>query len=128
LFDRLVSDLIPNTQSRIKKAAVRSLSDVRKQPERLVAFSASVETERRAIKEFLYQHLYFSSALTPEKEIAERVVTELFAFWMKNPEALPHNYQEKAEQDPLARVVCDYIAGMTDNYILEQFEKYLGTR
>ncbi len=125
LFDRLVSDLIPNTQSRIKKAAVRSLSDVRKQPERLVAFSASVEAERRAIKEFLYQNLYFSSALTPEKEIAERVVTEMFAFWMKNPEALPHNYQEKAEQDPLARVVCDYIAGMTDNYILEQFEKYL---
>jgi dGTPase len=126
LFDRLVSDLIPNTHSRIVKSGVRSLVDVRSQPERLVAFSAPVETERRAVKQFLYQNLYFSSALMPEKEIAERVITELFAFWMNDPESLPHNYQEKAAQDPLARVVCDYIAGMTDNFILEQYEKYLG--
>jgi len=125
LFDRLVSDLITNTQSRIEKCSVRNLSDVRQQPERLVAFSASVEAERRGIKEFLYQNLYFSSALMPEKDVAERVVTELFGFWMRNPESLPQTYQEKAEQEPRARVICDYIAGMTDNYILEQYEKYL---
>ena len=43
---------------------------------------------------------------------------------MKQPEKLPANYQEKAEAEPRARVVCDYIAGMTDNFIYEQYEKY----
>jgi dGTPase len=46
---------------------------------------------------------------------------------MARPESLPHNYQEKAEREPLARVVCDYIAGMTDNFIYEQHAKYCGT-
>ena len=45
---------------------------------------------------------------------------------MAHPEALPHNYQEKAKQDSLPRVVCDYIAGMTDNFIFEQYEKHCG--
>jgi dGTPase len=45
---------------------------------------------------------------------------------MKQPEKLPASYQEKAESEPRARVVCDYIAGMTDTYIYEQYEKYCG--
>jgi dGTPase len=77
-------------------------------------------------KEFLYKNLYFSSTLSPEKNDAERVISELFQFWMANPGSLPSSYQEKARQEPLPRVVCDYIAGMTDNYIYEQYEKYCG--
>ena len=59
-------------------------------------------------------------------EDAERIISELFDLWMKHPEKLPPSYQEKAEADQLARVVCDYIAGMTDNYIYEQYEKHIG--
>ncbi len=49
---------------------------------------------------------------------------------MDHPEALPHNYQDKVEknEDSLPRVICDYIAGMTDNFIFEQYEKHCGTR
>lgn len=124
-FDRLVSDLICNTRNRLERSAIQGLDDVREYPERLAAFSTCVDGERRQIKTFLYENLYFSSALAQEKEDAERVITELFAFWIKHPEALPPSYQEKAEQDALPRVICDYIAGMTDNYIYEQHEKYL---
>ena len=46
---------------------------------------------------------------------------------MAKPGSLPMNYQEKAGQDPLPRVICDYIAGMTDNFIYEQYAKYCGT-
>ena len=46
---------------------------------------------------------------------------------MTKPENLPQSYQEKAQQEPLARIVCDYIAGMTDNFIYEQHEKYVGS-
>jgi dGTPase len=123
-LNRLVSDLIENTKSRIRAADIKNLDDVRRHPERLAAFSPAVEEERREAKAFLYENLYFSPSLMPEKDDAERVIGELFAFWMKDPEALPHNYREKLAEEPLPRVICDYIAGMTDNYIYEQYEKF----
>ena len=96
-------------------------------PRRLATFSAEVEEERRGAKEFLYKNLYFSAALDPEKNDAERVIRDLFEFWMAKPGNLPLNYQEKAGQEPLPRVICDYIAGMTDNFIYEQYAKHCGT-
>ena len=128
MINRLVGDLITNTQARVKQAGIASLDDVRQQRERLAAFSPKVDAEREQAKDFLYENLYFSSALADEKDDAERVVSELFAFWMDHPEALPHNYQEKAKEknESLPRVVCDYIAGMTDNFIFEQYEKHCG--
>ena len=137
ILDRWVSDLIQNTQAQIDAAArseARSrrstvtLEEIRVFPNRLVGLSPEVEAERAQTKDFLYRNLYYSPALQPEKEDAERVITELFDLWMKQPEKLPASYQEKAESEPLARVVCDYIAGMTDTYIYEQYEKYCGRK
>ena len=94
--------------------------------ERLAAFSPAVEADRKQSKDFLYENLYYSPSLAGEKEEAERVVTELFGFWMEHPTTLPRSYQEKSQEDSLPRVVCDYIAGMTDNFIFEQYEKHCG--
>ena len=124
IFDTFVGDLITNTEKRVKDAGVHSLEDVRRQSERLAAFSPLVETERRRLKGFLYENLYYSPALSAEKEDAERITGELFAHWMEEPGDLPRNYREKATQEPLARVICDYIAGMTDPFIYQQYEKY----
>src|SRR5579862_703136 len=124
VLNLFVDDLITNTRARLQKAGIRTLEEVRSHRERIAAFSPAVEAARKQSKDFLYENLYFSPALAGEKDDAERVVGELFAFWMAHPESLPHNYQEKAKEDPLPRVVCDYIAGMTDNFIFEQYEKY----
>jgi dGTPase len=124
MLDRLVGDLIRNTQEQIHSARISSLEDVRAYPNRLAALSPPVEQERREAKEFLYKHLYLSKALSPEKVDAERIIADLFQYWLMKPENLPINYREKAEQEPLARVVCDYIAGMTDTFIYDQHEKY----
>ncbi len=126
MFDRLVSDLIRTTLERVNEAGVRTVDDVRTWPERLGAFSPAVDAERREAKAFLHERLYSSPELHPEKEEAERVVTELFEHWMAHPDTLPAGYQEKAQQESLPRVVCDYIAGMTDNFIREQYEKRCG--
>jgi dGTPase len=126
LLDYLVGDLIRNTQQQIKEAGVNSQDAVRNYPRRLIALSQTVETERRGIKEFLYQNLYYYPALDSEKKDAERIVSELFEFWMQTPGSLPSAYREKAQQEPLPRVICDYIAGMTDHYIYEQYEKHCG--
>jgi dGTPase len=145
ILDRWVGDLIHNTQAQIDAAfddkndkcspgrprpesGAVTLDDIRAHSKRLVGLSPQVEAERAETKEFLYRNLYYSAALQPEKEDAERVITQLFELWMKHPDRLPPSYQEKAknEFEPRARVVCDYIAGMTDTYIYEQYEKYCG--
>jgi dGTPase len=126
VFNRLTGDLITNTQARVRAAGVNTVCDVRGYKERIAAFSSEVEAERKQIKDFLYGNLYYSPSLAGEKDDAESIVRELFAFWMQNSSALPRQYQEKAGQESLPRVVCDYIAGMTDHFIIELYEKYCG--
>jgi dGTPase len=132
MLDRWVGDLIENTRAAVEKlAAARggactTLNDIRGCPHRLAGLSQEIEAERRETKDFLHQNLYFSQALEPEKEAAERIISDLFELWTTHPEKLPRNYQEKAGAEPLARVVCDYVAGMTDPYIYEQYEKHCG--
>lgn len=126
MLNRFVTDLIENTRSRIANSGVASLEEVRRYPERLVAFSPEVEQERREAKAYLYTALYESRPLLPEKLKAEKVVTETFDFLVANPGALPPSYQEKAPHEKLVRVVCDYIAGMTDGYI-QGVHKKLGS-
>src|SRR6266853_1564767 len=124
ILDGFVGDLITNTAQLVKAAGAHSLEDVRRHPARLAAFSPPVEEERRRLKDFLYENLYYTPALAGEKEDAERITGELFAHWMEEPDDLPRNYREKAAQEPLPRVICDYIAGMTDPFIYQQYEKY----
>ena len=131
MLDRWVGNLIENTRAALNKAVpggegVSSLEQIRSLPRRLAGLSAETEAERRQTKGFLHQNFYFSEALEPEKEAAERIITDLFDLWMSTPEKLPRNYRDKADAEPLARVVCDYIAGMTDPYIYEQYEKWCG--
>jgi len=131
ILDRWVTDLIENTRKQIEDLnrdggvpATLKLDRIRSLPRRLASLSSETELERRQTKEFLYANLYYSPVLEPEKEAAERIITDLFGLWMRHPEKLPHGYQEKAESEPLPRVICDYIAGMTDPYISDQHEKH----
>jgi dGTPase len=126
LLDRFVTDLIVHTKLLVAESAVKSLEDVRVWPTRLAGLSPTVEQERHGIKHFLHKNLYLSETLDPDKNNAEHVIKELFEFWMTHPESLPQGYQEKAGEEPLSRVVCDYIAGMTDNYIYERHVRHCG--
>jgi dGTPase len=128
MLDRMASDLITNTRARLEAAGVKSLEQVRAHRERLAAFSPEVDAERVQAKAFLNQRLYSNSVLEPEKAHAERVIAELFEYWVAHPEALPKTYREKARHEPPHRVICDYIAGMTDHYILEQHQKACGSK
>ena len=126
MLDRMVTDLISSTRARLESAGISSVEAVRQHSTRLAGFGDQVEAQRRQCKEFLYRELYYCEDLLPEKQHAERVISEMFAYWMAEPQALPRAYQDKAEREPLARVVCDYIAGMTDNFILDQHGRLCG--
>ena len=123
VLDRQVSDLIANSRQMIRASGVQSVEEVRRLGRPLFGFSASVARENREIREFLFQHLYYCRELQPEKQQAERVITELFEFFLRFPDELPTTYQEKQQLEPVHRIVCDYLAGMTDNYILEQHRR-----
>ena len=126
VLDRLVSDLINHTRQRINEAQIVTVDDVRRNPQRLFAFSPEVDAERRHLKDFLYKNLYYSPGLLGDKATAEQTITELFQFFLSSPGDLPGGYHEKSEQEPLHRVVCDYIAGMTDSYVQQQHRLFLG--
>lgn len=117
LLNLFVTDLIENTKRQVTEAGVTTLDEVRNWPERLAGFSVEVDVERRQAKQFLYQALYNAKPLQPARKRAEALVAEVFSALMAHPEMLPSSYQEKAEHEKLVRVVCDYIAGMTDHYI-----------
>jgi dGTPase len=124
VLNRFVDDLITNTRARVIEAGINTQEEVRNHSERLAAFTPAVDAERKQSKNFLYDNLYYSPSLAGEKEEAEQLISELFTHWMQHPESLPHNYQEKAKEDSLPRVICDYIAGMTDTFIVEQYETH----
>jgi dGTPase len=117
----LTDDLISTTLANTKAIGADSLEQVRDHSERLATFSPLVESQRLQEKRYLYDTLYTCDDLTLEHNKAEEVVTTLFDFWINDPEELPQGYVEEIETEGLARTVADYIAGMTDSFILLQY-------
>jgi dGTPase len=117
----LTDDLIATTRKNTLAIGAESLGDVRRHPARLALFSAQAEAERLQEKRYLYDTLYTCEALEHEHDKAEEVVTALFNYWINDPEELPQGHFDDVESEGLARVVADYIAGMTDSFILLQY-------
>ena len=126
LFDRLTSDLIEYTRSQLTANHVASLEAVRACPRRLVVFSPAVAEEKRVLQEFLNRRLYQHPQITEERERAVKMLEELFAFFVQQPERLPRAYAAQAKTQPAHRVACDYLAGMTDTYVFRVHRDLLG--
>jgi dGTPase len=119
--NELTEDLIENTRANALAIGAQSLADIRRHPSRLALFSPQAETERLQEKSYLYDTLYTCEALENEHDKAEQVVTALFNYWINDPEELPQGHFDEVQNEGLARVVADYIAGMTDTFILLQY-------
>jgi dGTPase len=117
----LTDDLIATTLANTRAIGAATLDQVREHPARLATFSPLAESQRVQEKQYLYDVLYTCNVLSLEHEKAEEVVTALFDYWIGEPQELPSGYVEEIETEGLARVVADYIAGMTDSYILLQY-------
>jgi dGTPase len=117
----LTDDLIATTRKNTEAIGAESLADIRRHPARLATFSPQAEAERLQEKKYLYDTLYTCRALENEHDKAEEVVTALFNYWIDDPEELPQGHFEGIESEGLARIVADYIAGMTDSFILLQY-------
>ena len=118
-----VTDLIEEVRSRVSALGATTLDEIRSAPQRLVALSPQMEAERIAVKDFLYANLYNTPAQEQEHERAHGVVFELFATLMAEPKLMPLDHQAQIPAEGLARTVADYIAGMTDSYIVQLWQR-----
>jgi dGTPase len=128
MLNTLVGDLIRETARRVKAEGIVTLEDVRRSPQRLVAFSPQMEELRREAKQHLYAALYSSEELQRDLQDAALVVRNLFTFWVNDPSRLPAANQSQIPEHGVPRVVADYIAAMTDNYILLQYADWVKDR
>ena len=119
--DELTADLIRTTAEQVRRGGLCSVAEVRRHGERVAVFSPEMEEMRREEKRYLYDTLYTCPTLEAEHNKAENVVNTLFEFYLKHPERMPPGYLEESATEGLPRVVADYIAGMTDSFILQQF-------
>jgi dGTPase len=118
-----VTDLIEEVRKRVNELGATTLDEVRRAPQRLAALSAQMESERTAVKEFLYTNLYNTPAQQQEHAHAEEVVIEIFEELMAEPGLMPRDHQAQIPTEGLARTVADYIAGMTDSYIVQLWSR-----
>ncbi|HEY76196.1 MAG TPA: deoxyguanosinetriphosphate triphosphohydrolase [Thermoflexia bacterium] len=120
----LVTDLVTETARRLEEADPKSVEELRNLPENVVAFSPETAQMNRELKTFLYNHLYRHPRVIRMQKKAEWVITRLFETYIEEPAQLPLEVQQRAEEEgDLYRVVCDYIAGMTDRFALQEYAK-----
>ncbi len=115
LVDELVTGLIAGTARACDDAGIAGSDAVRSAP-RLARFTDETSATNARLKAFLRERVYFAEPLQAERTASARRVGKLFQFFLQHPEELPPGYVEDERGEPLHRVVCDYIAGMTDGY------------
>ena len=126
LVNLLVSGLIQGTVSAAGESGVNDFEDVRGYPQRIVAFTQEAAETSIALKHFLHSRVYCSDALGGDRRHSMERISELFQFFLAHPDRLPPAYAELAHETPAHRVVCDYIAGMTDVFFRRIYDQMLG--
>jgi dGTPase len=126
LLDYLATDLIEQTQERVSASGAKDTEDIRRLPKRLAGFSPEVAKSNNELKRFLYRRLYDHPTIVEERDRSVNALEQLFRYYLAHPESMPEYYFELAAREPRHRVVCDYIAGMTDHFLLRQHRELLG--
>ncbi|HEY6904839.1 MAG TPA: deoxyguanosinetriphosphate triphosphohydrolase [Candidatus Acidoferrales bacterium] len=125
VLNRLVTDLIEETQRQVDVSGVQNVEDVRSHEKRLAAFSAEVARHAAALKSFLTSNVYSLPVIAEERERSVAALDALFRFYVAQPGKMPRHYADLAQKTPIHRVVCDYVAGMTDHFLLRQCSELL---
>jgi dGTPase len=125
LIGILVTDVCTATHARLEEANPQSVDELQQMSHHVIGHSNEMATMVRELKDYLYQHMYRHYRVVRMAQKAEHFITELFNAYLTEPEQLPKPAQARWEEngDSVARVVCDYIAGMTDRYALQEYQK-----
>jgi dGTPase len=126
VLDLLATDLISSTQRRVHDSGVQSVDDIRRATSRLAGLSDSARAQNALLKTFLFTHVYSHPLITEDCERSIRCLEELFGYYLQQPHSMPEPHEEMTRETPRYVVVCDYIAGMTDQFLLRQHQERFG--
>ncbi|MGV8986760.1 MAG: deoxyguanosinetriphosphate triphosphohydrolase [Cypionkella sp.] len=130
VFGRMVDDVIAVAQNRLTAAQPQSAEDIRHMGMTVIRFSKPLYQELKAIRSFLFHRMYRAPSVMKERARVTQVVDGLFPLFLAQPERLPPEWQADVGaargETELARIVCDYVAGMTDRFALQEGERLLG--
>ncbi len=129
LIGTMVVDVLEETRRRLAVFSPQDADAVRRRDEAACAFSPDVNRELSGLREFLQQNMYRHFKVNRARSQAKRIVKSLFELFFSEPETLPPEWRERYEgkdEAGLARVVCDYIAGMTDRYAMREYRRLFG--
>ena len=123
IIDILVSDCIETSRGKIKKSAVETVEDVLTRGENLIAISSANDERLKQLENFLFNNFYLHEKIRRTADKVKVWLNDLFAMISDRPTVMPRYFQNLAEKEGPERIVCDYIAGMTDRFCLKMLEK-----
>lgn len=118
-----VTDLIQSIDRMIRRSGIRTVEELQKLPYNVVGFSEDMHRRNRELKDFLFNHLYNHYRVVRMAVKAERILESLFQSYLKDPAILPEQFQQAIESDGLEQTICYYIAGMTDRFAIDEYQK-----
>lgn len=122
LIGRQIEDVIKTSENNIESSGVKSVDDVRNSHS-LISFSGGMKKGNIVLKNFLYENLYQHYKVVKMQDKAKRFIGRLFESYLKEPKQLPPFHQSRIENEGEKRVICDYIAGMTDRFAMDEYSR-----
>ncbi len=133
VFGMMVADVIDTSAALLAQADATSAADIRHLGRPVIRFSQQMFQDLREIRAFLFKHMYRAPSVMEKRAEVTVIVEDLFPFFLQNPQMLPRHWAHQIEdagqeRTALARMVCDYIAGMTDRFAYAEHERLIATR
>ncbi len=126
LINCLVSGMVTGTLAAANEAGVDEVEAVRQHPQRLIRMTSDVQVADAELKRFLAQTVYHSETVQAARNDTAGMIPRLFRYLVENPESMPESTVAQLDELPVHRVVCDYVAGMTDTYLQRVYEQIFG--
>jgi len=123
IIDHLASSLVAYTLKTLREEGINSVGDVRAYPCRLIGMDSATREANLELKGFLKKYLYDHQMFVAGREKAQCIIRDLFKYYLEHPDRLSTSRRERAGSQGLPRMVCDYIAGMTDSYAKARVEE-----
>jgi dGTPase len=126
IIDHEVHDLVATSAKSIAESDVQSADDVRRQSAPLIRYSDELAEANRALRKFLYQNVYYHPRVSEVNRRACEMLRRVFEAYLVDPDRLGDGATRRIEKEGLHRTVCDYVAGMTDRYLMEEYARITG--